>query len=82
MPKCIQITGDTIIDTGQSIADCTEFVVMTGSDYRLYTNDSFYTLLQSLFMFDLEICTQVVSAGLLMFLVSHYAGNLVRWLGK
>ena len=82
MPKCIQISGETIIDTGKSIIDCTDFVVMTGSDYRLYTNDSFYTLLQSLFLFDLETCSAVVGAGLLMFLVSHYAGNLVRWLGK
>lgn len=82
MPKCIQISGNTITDSGQSITDCTDFVVMTGADYRLYSNDSFYTLLQSLFEFDLVVCSSVTGAGLLMFLISHYGGNLVRWLGK
>ncbi len=46
------------------------------------SQESLVTLLDAIFVFDVGTCSAVVGASLLMFYISHSAGNIVRWLGR
>jgi hypothetical protein len=72
----LQLTSET---------ECTEFVLMTQSDYEGLQSGSLEQMnetLHLLFAFDTEVFAIVEIALILAFLTSHYGGRVVRWLGK
>lgn len=68
---------------------CNAFVILTGVEYAVLKEQSttsstsgLQELLVTLFYFDAEVFAIVELALIMAFLTSHYAGRVVRWLGK
>jgi hypothetical protein len=71
----------------ESLESCSGQVVLTVYEYAtLEQNSSSFEgleeLLVTLFAFDAEVFAIVELALIMAFLTSHYAGRVVRWLGK
>lgn len=65
--------------------DCSEFVLVTQTELTNLESGSLQQMqetLHLLFAFDLEIFAIVELALIMAFLTSHFAGRVVRWLGK
>ncbi|NQZ24506.1 MAG: hypothetical protein HRT53_20975 [Colwellia sp.] len=65
--------------------DCTEFVLLTQVELTNIQSGSLQQMqetLHLLFAFDPEVFAIVELALIMAFLTSHYAGRVVRWLGK
>lgn len=65
--------------------DCSEFVLVTQTELTNLQSGSLQQMqetLHLLFAFDLEIFAIVELALIMAFLTSHFAGRVVRWLGK
>jgi hypothetical protein len=65
--------------------DCLEFVLVTQTELTNLQSGSLQQMqetLHLLFAFDLEIFAIVELALIMAFLTSHFAGRVVRWLGK
>tara|TARA_B100000809_G_scaffold132281_1_gene130048 strand:- start:334 stop:588 length:255 start_codon:yes stop_codon:yes gene_type:complete len=65
--------------------DCTEFVLMSQSEFLALQSGSFEQMnetLKLLFSFDPEVFALVELALIMAFLTSHFSGRIVRWLGK
>jgi len=84
MAKCFHISGDTTLRHSANVLaeDCEGLIVITRDEYLEFANTNLVSILQSLFEFDLAVFTQVCGMGFLLFLVSHGAGNVARWLGR
>lgn len=84
MAECFDVTSEGYLKLSNvvDVSDCLGFVVVTRDEYLQFSNTNLVTILQTLFEFDLAIFSQVCGMGYLMFLVSHGAGNVTRWLGR
>lgn len=68
---------------------CSTSVFLTANEYELLSvraestnTEGLEELLVTLFAFDSEVFAIVEGALILAFLTSHFAGRIVRWLGK
>lgn len=65
--------------------ECSEFVLMSHVDFVSLQSGSLEQMketLHLLFAFDPEVFAIVELALIMAFLTSHFAGRVVRWLGK
>ena len=65
--------------------ECTEFVLVSQADFLNLKSGSLQQMeetLNLLFAFDPEIFAIVELSLIMAFLTSHFAGRVVRWLGK
>lgn len=74
---------------GEALETCLDDVLLTSIEYAVLVEKSTSTstqglenLLVTLFAFDSEVFAIVEIALILAFLTSHFAGRVVRWLGK
>ena len=84
MSVCAVNNGSGLLQLTSEI-ECTEFVLMTQSDYEGLQSGSLEQMnetLHLLFAFDPEVFATVELALIMAFLTSHYSGRIVRWLGK
>jgi len=68
-----------------SQTDCTEFVLLSSTEFSDLQSGSLQQMeetLNLLFAFDPEIFAIVELSLIMAFLTSHFAGRVVRWLGK
>jgi hypothetical protein len=82
MSICVSVVDGAIQQTGIDPFTCNDLVLLSHAEYLSLNDSSLTELLKTFFEFDPVITGLVVSGSLLMFLVSHYSGNLVRWLGR
>jgi len=78
--NCVGFTSEGFVKAVTCGAD--SFVLVSSADYETLTNNNLVGVLNEIFAFDMSVFSVVVGASLVMFLVSHGAGNVVRWLGK
>ena len=81
---CIQVNNEGVL---QLVVEdtCTQFVLMSQVELDDIRRGSFAQMqetLHLLFAFDVEIFAVVELGLILAFLSSHFAGRIVRWLGK
>lgn len=85
MSQCVRDAGNGYYSTYRADETC-DFMLVSPTEYQALTsvdtNESLVTLLDAIFVFDVGTCSAVVGASLLMFFISHSAGNIVRWLGR
>ena len=81
---CIQVNNEGVL---QLVVEdtCTQFVLMSQVELEDIRQGSFAQMqetLHLLFAFDTEVFAVVELGLILAFLSSHFAGRVVRWLGK
>lgn len=84
MSVCAVINIEGLVEVTTE-STCSEFVLMTGPELTAIQSQpltQMLDLLTLLFSFDVEVFAIVESALILAFLTSHFAGRVVRWLGK
>lgn len=74
-------------DDGVTIESCTDSIVLSAVDYHVLKSKAedsqeLQNTLLSLFQFDVQIFAMVELTLIMAFLTSHFAGRVVRWLGK
>lgn len=77
---CVELTSENFVKA----ATCTSesLVLVSSTEYSALANNNLATVLHEIFAFDMEIFSVVIGSSLLMFLVSHGTGSVVRWLGR
>lgn len=77
---CVGLTVENFVKA----ETCTNesLVLVSSTEYDALANNNLVTVLHEIFAFDMEVFSVVIGAGLVMFLVSHGAGSVVRWLGR
>ena len=84
MSVCVVTDSNGYLVTSNE-TDCSEFVLVTQTELTNLQSGSLQQMqetLHLLFAFDLEIFAIVELALIMAFLTSHFAGRVVRWLGK
>ncbi|WP_042149483.1 MULTISPECIES: hypothetical protein [unclassified Pseudoalteromonas] len=84
MPKCVALDSNGFLKA-TSETTCTDFVLMTPTELTQLQSGSLQQMqetLNLLFAFDYELFGIIELALILAFLNSHFAGRIVRWLGK
>lgn len=77
---CVELTSENFVKASQ--CDEGSLVLVSSTEYEALANNNLSSVLHEIFAFDMEVFSVVVGASLLMFLVSHGAGSVVRWLGR
>lgn len=82
--KCVVLDNDGFLKA-TSESTCTDFVLLTPTELSDLQSGSLQQMEQTLnllFAFDYEVFGIIELALILAFLNSHFAGRIVRWLGK
>jgi len=82
--KCVVLDGDGFLKATTETT-CTDFVLLNPVEFENLQSGSLQQMEQTLnllFAFDYEVFGIIEGALILAFLTSHYAGRMVRWLGK
>lgn len=77
---CAGLTSENFVKAVTCNAD--SFVLVSNADYEALVNNNLTTVLNEIFAFDMATFSIVIGSSLTMFVVSHGAGVVVRWLGR
>jgi len=77
---CVGLTSESFVKAETCTND--SLVLVSSTEYDALANNNLVTVLHEIFAFDMEVFSVVVGSSLVMFLVSHGAGSVVRWLGR
>jgi len=84
MSSCVSISsnGTLRIDDSVSYLDCETFLLLTKDEFIQFNNTNLIDSLNSLFAFDPVIFSIVAGTSSVIFVSSHGAGHVLRWLGR
>lgn len=77
---CAELTSENFVRAVTCNAD--SLVLISSAEYEALVNNNLMTVLNEIFAFDLATFSIVIGSSLTMFVVSHGAGGVVRWLGR
>lgn len=77
---CVGLTSENFVKAETCTSE--SLVLVSSTEYSALANNNLVTVLHEIFAFDMEVFSVVIGSSLLMFLVSHGTGSVVRWLGR
>lgn len=84
MASCVGFrnNGNIYIDNSVETLDCETLLLITKEEFIKFENTNLIDSLNSLFEFDPVIFSIVAGTSSVIFVSSHGAGHVLRWLGR